>query len=119
VFEEKYLGPAFRWAKEKGFNLPLSFLVIADSYLHSGSMLQFLMAESPEKKPVNGGDEKAWIGAYLRARRKWLAGNSNPVLRTTVYRADCYLAEIERDNWELIQSPIVINGTGVRPAQVA
>lgn len=113
LFDEKYLGPAFEWAKRFGFTKPLSFLVIADSFLHSGSMLGFLMAKFPDKKPVDGGDEDAWIKAYLKARREWLAGHSNTILRGTVYRADCYLAEIARDNWLLGTAPINMHGTKV------
>jgi chitosanase len=116
VFDEKYLGPAFEWAKKHGFSQPLSFLVIADSYLHSGSMLNFLMERFPEKKPKDGGDEAAWIKAYLKARREWLAGHSNRILRGTVYRADCYAREIARDNWLLAFDPINMHGTQVTKA---
>lgn len=116
IFDEKYLGPAFKWAKKYGFTKPLSFLVIADSFLHSGSMLNFLTEKFPEKKPIDGGDEDLWIAAYLKARRAWLAGHSNPILRGTVYRADCYLCEIERDNWLLATHPIDMHGTRVTKA---
>ncbi len=112
-FEELYLEPAFAWAKRHGFTLPLSFMVIADSFLHSGSMLDFLMAKFPEKKPKDGGDERAWLQAYLKARQEWLAAHSNRVLRNTVYRVKCYRGEIARDNWILEISPIVMNGTPV------
>jgi chitosanase len=112
-FDALYLGPAFAWAKKHGFSLPLSFLVIADSFLHSGSMLPFLMNSFAEKKPVDGGDEKKWIKAYLDARKKWLAGHSNKILQGTVYRANCFLEELTRDNWTLATSPIVMHGTKV------
>jgi chitosanase len=112
-FDSLYLGPAFAWAKKYGFTLPLSFLVIADSFLHSGSMLPFLMNSFPEKKPVDGGDEKKWIKAYLDARKKWLAGHSNKILQGTIYRANCFLSELTRDNWTLATSPIVMHGTKV------
>ncbi len=112
-FEEFYLGPAFKWAKQNGFALPLSYLVIADSFLHSGSMLGFLMSSFPEKKPAAGGDEKVWIRDYLAARKKWLAGHSNKILQGTVYRANCFIAELTRDNWMLATSPINMHGTNV------
>jgi chitosanase len=115
-FDEFYLGPAFEWAKKYGFSQPLSFLVIADSFLHSGSMLPFLMNKFPEKKPVDGGNEEAWIKAYLKARRDWLAGHSNKILRGTVYRPDCYSREIGRDNWLLAIDPINMHGTQVTKA---
>lgn len=113
IFDEKYLGPAFAWAKKYGFTKPLSFLVIADSFLHSGSMLDFLMERFPEKKPIDGGDEEPWIAAYLKARRAWLAGHSKQILRGTVYRCDCYLTQISKDNWLLANSPINMHGTNV------
>jgi chitosanase len=116
LFDEKYLGPAFRWAKKYGFTMPLSFLVIADSFLHSGSVPEFLTNRFPEKKPKDGGDEKAWIHAYLKTRRSWLAGHSNSLLHKTVYRCDCYQKESARHNWEMAMQPITMHGTAVHPA---
>jgi chitosanase len=114
-FDEFYLGPAFRWASSHGFTLPLSYMVIADSYLHSGSMLAFLMNSFPEKKPKGGGNEQAWVRAYTKARKQWLATHSNKILNKTVYRANCYIEQMERGNWELRNYPIVMNGTSVAP----
>jgi chitosanase len=111
-FDELYLGPAFEWGKTYGFTLNLSFLTIADSYLHSGSMLGFLMAKFPERKPAAGGDEKVWITEYLNARKNWLAGHSNRLLNATVYRANCYLIEVAKGNWDLL-TPVVMNGVSV------
>jgi chitosanase len=115
-FDELYLAPAFQWADSFAFTLPLSYLVIADSFLHSGSMLPFLMNSFTEKKPVAGGSEKRWISDYLHARKKWLAGHSNTILRGTVYRANCFLAELARDNWNLEKSPVVMNGVRIELA---
>lgn len=112
-FDELYLGPAFSWATQYGFIYPLSFLTIADSFLHSGSMLGFLMNSFPEKKPSAGGNEKIWIKSYLAARKNWLANHSNKILNKTVYRANCFLIELEKDNWSLEKSPIVMNGTPI------
>src|ERR1700751_680297 len=112
-FDQLYLGPAFTWAEQHGFTLPLSYLVIADSFLHSGSMLGFLMAKFPEKKPVDGGGEKTWINAYLSARHSWLRNHSNAILNKTIYRADCYLREATKGNWDLMTGPLVMNGTPI------
>jgi chitosanase len=114
-FDEFYLGPAFRWASSHGFALPISYMVIADSYLHSGSMLAFLMKKFPEKKPKDGGNEQAWIRAYTKARKEWLATHSNKILNKTVYRANCYIEQMERGNWEMRNYPIVMNGTRISP----
>ena len=112
-FDEFYLGPAFVWASSHGFTLPLSYMVIADSFLHSGSMLASLMSKFPEKKPKDGGNEQAWIRAYTKARKQWLATHSNKLLNKTVYRANCYIEQMERGNWEMREHPIVMNGTRV------
>jgi chitosanase len=113
MFDELYLGPAFKWASEHGFGSPLDYLVIADSFLHSGSMLDFLMKRFPEKKPAAGGDAKIWITEYTKARKDWLANHSNELLRHTVYRCNCYLSQIEKDNWGLEETPVVMHGTPV------
>jgi chitosanase len=115
-FEDLYLGPAFQWGKDNGFALPLSYLVIADSFLHSGSVLSSLRNKFEEKVPKDGGDEKAWTIAYTKVRRFWLANHSRDILHATVYRCDCYLREIERENWDLNEEPIVMNGRRVSVA---
>jgi chitosanase len=113
-FEKFYMAPAFKWAETNGFTLELSYLVIADSFLHSGSMLPHLMNSFAEPKPAKGGDEKVWIESYLKARRNWLANHSNRILNPTVYRANAYLSALSQGNWNL-DSAIVMNGTVVRP----
>lgn len=112
-FEDFYLGPAFEWGKTNGFALPLSYLVIADSFLHSGGILNSLRNKFPEKVPKDGGAEKPWTKAYLVTRRDWLANHSREILHGTVYRCDCYLKEIAMDNWELTEEPLVMNGKKV------
>ena len=114
LFDGLYLGPAFAWADTNGFVEPLSYLVIADSFLHSGSMLGFLMDRFPEKKPAAGGNERKWIMDYLRARHDWLRKHSTKILNKTVYRAECFLEAIAKDNWDL-SSGLVMNGTKVLP----
>jgi chitosanase len=113
-FTEFYMKPAFKWARENGFVLGLSYLVIADSFLHSGSMLGFLMNRFPEKKPAAGGDEKKWIESYLRARREWLASHPQKILNATIYRANAYLSSLAKGDWNLEQ-PIVMHGTVIKP----
>jgi chitosanase len=113
MFDKLYLGRAFAWASKFGFALPLSYLIIADSFLHSGSMLDFLMSRFPEKKPASGGDSKKWITEYTKTRKDWLANHSNHLLRNTVYRCNCFLTQIENDNWHLDQTPVVMHGTPV------
>ncbi len=108
-FDKRYFQPAMEWADDNGFALPLSALVIYDSFIHSGSILSFLRKRFPESPPAKGGNEKVWIEQYVGARRDWLAHHENPVLQKTVYRPDCFKAEIAKNNWDLSQLPIVAN----------
>jgi chitosanase len=110
MFDKLYLGPAFQWAAKCGFYTAAFYLVIADSFLHSGSMLSFLMNRVRGRKPSDGGDEEAWILAYTGARRDWLANHSHTILRNTVYRCDCYLDEMQRNNWNLAKAPSICTG---------
>ena len=112
-FDRVYWTPAFKWFAEQGFTLPLSMLVIYDSFIHSGSILPLLRKKFAEPVPAKGGDEKKWIQQYAKARHEWLAGHSKPILRKTIYRTNCYLGEIERNNWHLTVLPIRMNGVAV------
>jgi chitosanase len=112
-FDKRYFQPAMKWADQNKFTLPLSALVIYDSFIHSGSIPDFLRKRFPEVPPVKGGDEKTWIKQYVDVRHKWLATHSNKILRGTVYRTQCFKREIARDNWDLSQVPINANGTKV------
>lgn len=112
-FEARYFRPAMKWADDQGFTLPLSMLVIYDSYIHSGSIRQEIRSMFPESPPSRGGDEKAWITAYVNARHKYLANNKNPVVRPTVYRTQCFKEQIQKNNWNLDMLPISAHGTNV------
>ncbi|MFN7952715.1 MAG: chitosanase [bacterium] len=114
-FDKRYYQPAMTWADTSGFVLPLSALVIYDSFIHSGSIPWFLRARFPESPPANGGDERAWTQAYVDTRHDWLATHSREVLRKTVYRTACFQNEIARGNWGLDQLPISANGVDVTP----
>jgi chitosanase len=112
-FNKIYLEPAFSWHTKNGFTLPLSFLVISDSYLHSGGIREALRNKFKENPPAQGGDEKAWVKSYVEARYQWLSTHSNKLLRNTVYRTQCFRNEIARENWTLERLPIHINGVAV------
>lgn len=109
-FDLCYYQPAYKWAVNHGFTYALSLLVIYDSYIHSGGILDFLRNKFPEKPPVNGGDEKIWITKYVDARDNWLRNHTNPDLIKTVYRTDCLKKQIIADNWDL---NLAINANGV------
>lgn len=112
-FDQLYFEPARKWAQTNGFTLALSMLVIYDSFIHSGSILDFLRSRFGEATPKKGGDEKRWISQYVDVRNKWLSTHAKPALRSSAYRTRDLLREIKRGNWDLAMLPIVANGTPV------
>ncbi|MGE0823809.1 MAG: chitosanase [Candidatus Binatia bacterium] len=112
-FDKRYFQPAMQWADTHRFTLPLSALVIYDSFIHSGGILYFLRKRFPEFPPAKGGNEKTWIKQYVDTRHKWLANHPKKILQGTVYRTQCFKREIARDNWDLSHVPINANGVKV------
>jgi chitosanase len=112
-FDQRYFEPAMQWADTNKFGLPLSALVIYDSFIHSGSILDFLRKRFPEVLPAKGGNEKTWIEEYVDVRQNWLATHPRKIVQKTVYRTQCFKREIARDNWDLSQVPINANGVNV------
>lgn len=112
-FDQVYFEPARKWAETNGFTLALSMLVIYDSFIHSGSILDFLRSRFAEATPKKGGDEKTWISQYVDVRNKWLSTHSKPVIKSSAYRTRDLLREIKRGNCDLAMLPIVANGTPV------
>ena len=113
VFDANYFLPALNHAKDIGLTTALGLLVIYDTCIHSGpGRVSTHRAAFPEKSPKNGGDEKAWIKAYLNARRAWLAASSNALVQKTVYRQDAILELIKADNWDL-KFPFTVRGVKV------
>lgn len=109
-FNLYYMAPAIKWFNAAGLTLPLSFLVIYDSFVHSGSIMEFLRNKFSELTPANGGDEKKWITSYVNVRDEWLENNtSRPVLQATDYRTDSFIHAIRENNWELDKPFTVVN----------
>lgn len=115
-FETAYLHPALAWGDGRGFTRPLSALVIYDSFIHSGGILMFLRRRFAERPPAQGGDEGAWIQAYLETRHNWLQGHRNRLVRNSAYRTRDMLREVARENWDLETTPVLANGLPVYPA---
>ncbi len=113
-FDSAYYGPALRFFEINGFALPLSLLVIYDSYIHSGGVLSFLRKRFSEHPPAQGGNEKKWTTSYVDIRHQWLKHHSKPLLRKTIYRTQCFKDQITASNWKLDNLPIVANGVSVR-----
>ena len=112
IFDDKYLRPALEFADKNGFGQPLSLMVILDSYLHSGTIFDFLRTRFPEKTPAKGGNEKIWIKEYVDARHSWLANHSNRILQNTTYRTQFLKNQIKDENW-YFNPPVVMNGTKI------
>lgn len=112
-FDERYFQPAMDWARENGFVLPLAGLVIYDSFIHSGGILDLLRERFSALPPAQGGNEVDWVTQYVKVRHDWLSNHSRLILRKTSYRTACLLGEIERGNWNLDLLPIQANGVEV------
>lgn len=111
-FDELYYQPAEQFFKSNKFTLPLSMLVIYDSFIHSGGVPSKLRQLFPERTPRNDGDEKAWIQAYVQTRHNWLLNHGNKLLPQTVYRTQCFLDQINTDNWDL-KKAVMANGVRI------
>jgi chitosanase len=113
-FDRFYWQPAVEFGKRNNFKLPISMLVIYDSYIHSGGIPMFLRKRFKEFTPVNGGDEKKWISSYVDVRHQWLKYHERTILRKTIYRTQTFINEMERGNWNLEKLPINANGVNVK-----
>jgi chitosanase len=100
-FDRYYFQPACDFFEANQFTLPLSLLVIYDSYIHSGSIRKDIRDKFPEVPPKFGGREKVWIRQYVDARHNWLANHSKPELHNTVYRTNLFKRLLADDNWQL------------------
>jgi chitosanase len=108
-FDYVYWKPALAFFVANGFTKALSMLVIFDSYIQSGSVLDFLRKRFGEFPPNKGGNEEKWINDYVDVRHQWLLFHSNPLLQNTVYRTNCFKSQLASSNWDLLQ-PINVLG---------
>lgn len=115
IFADEYMAPAVAFCQREGLVHSLSLLVVYDSYIHSGGVKRYLRRRFKECTPTGGGDEKAWVIAYLNTRRRWLANHRKiPILRKTVYRMDTLLHQVGQCNWNLSQPYRTANGVFVK-----
>jgi chitosanase len=112
-FDKEYYDPALKWFTLHGFQLPLSMLVIYDSFIQSGGILSFLREKFPEKTPIDGGLEKKWLVQYVLARHLWLLGSPQECLRNSAYRTRCLRGLVLGENWMLAKLPIQMNDCDV------
>lgn len=113
VFDANYWVPAMGHVQKIGLQTGLGALVVYDTCIHSGSGgVAIIRARFAEAAPCNGGDEKAWVLAYIKARREWLAANKNPLVQRTVYRMDAFNEIARSGNWELV-TPLTVRGVKI------
>jgi len=113
VFDAGYWIPAVGHAQNAGLTTALGHLVIYDTCIHSGPAgVANIRAKFPEASPSKGGNEKAWVHAYIKARRDWLLSNSNPLVQKTVYRMDALEELAKSDNWDL-KAPLKVRGVTI------
>lgn len=109
LFENAYWLPAENWFNLHKFTKPLSMLVIYDSFIHSGGILDFLRKKFVDVPPAQGGDEEGWIKQYCEVRFDWLNGNASQLLRNTAKRPGTWLKLVSAHNWNLDQFPLFID----------
>jgi chitosanase len=112
LFDIYYYQPALIFFEGNKFSDALSLLVIYDSYIHSGSIPDFLRKRFPERTPRNGGNGRKWIEQYVNARHDWLRTHSNTILQKTIYRTKCFKDQIAPGNWDLA-NPVKANGVNI------
>jgi chitosanase len=113
VFDSCYWIPALGHVSNIGITTALGHLVVYDTCIHSGpGGVATIRNRFPEASPANGGDEKAWIKAYILARREWLLGSSNQLVQKTVYRMDSLIDIAKNNNWDLV-TPLTVRGVKI------
>jgi chitosanase len=112
MFKATSWDPALGWAKARRFSLPLSFLIVADSFLQSDQMLSRLIQRVRVPLPVTSqADEKNWVTGYTKIRNAWLKA-AGGAMAASSYRTECYLRLIARGDWDLT-SDVVMNGNRI------
>lgn len=111
-FDEEYFLPAVQWCTDHGLVLPLSALVVYDSFIHSGGVLPLIRRSVMKCVPAEGGIEIDWTTAYVKARHRWLIDHRRADVRRTSYRTRCLSRQIAQGNWQL-HPPIRANGVTV------
>jgi chitosanase len=88
--------------------------VVYDSVVH-GSWQSLRARANAVAGSAAAIGERAWIAAYVRERRAWLAGNRRADLRRTVYRMDAFLGMLDGGDWDL-PLPLIVRGLEIDDA---
>ncbi len=108
IFDEEYWEPCVRKCADMKLILPLSWLIVYDTCIHSGPAgVNRIRAKFPEGPPSRGGDERAWAAAYAAARYNWLSNYTHEKpkrqerVRRTKRRVGILRGLIADGNWQL------------------
>ncbi|MGC3985505.1 MAG: peptidoglycan-binding protein [Pseudorhodoferax sp.] len=99
-FTQRYWQPALDAALQRGIRTALGVAVVYDSYVHGSWAALRDQVDSASGRATDLG-ERAWIRAYVTARRDWLAHHAREDLRPTVYRMQAFERLIALDQWGL------------------
>lgn len=114
IFRQRYAEPAERYCERLGFELPLSYCVIHDTWIQSNpEVIAMLRQRFHEYPPALGGTEKPWTTAFLQARHEWLSNHARLAVRTSAYRTKALLELVAEDRWTL-DRPLTIRGLTIR-----
>lgn len=114
VFAADYWAPAVKAGESAGCKYALSYAVLYDTCIHSGAgRIAYHRNRFPEKAPAGGGDEKAWLAAYLNEREKWLLASENPLVRRTIYRPQALRELLKAGNLDLAR-PLTVRGIAIK-----
>lgn len=103
IFDEQYWLPCVQRGAAMKLVTPLAYLALYDTCIHSGpGRIDTLRKAFKEKPPATGGDEKAWVRAFLNARATWLKNHSNPIVQKTADRVTAILKIADAGNWDLV-----------------
>lgn len=105
LFDETVFQTPLQWATDNGFTLPLSMLVIYDSFRYSGAILWSIRQKFHESPPAFGGSERMWIRQYVVSRHEWLACHPKKQLYEATLRTADFMREMVKGNWELERLP--------------
>ena len=113
VFDEGYWVPTVQKCEAMGLATALAYLAVYDTCIHSGpGRVDSLRNYFREVPPARGGDEGAWVTAFLKSRKKWLLSSTNPLVQRSAYRVDALLGLVSSGNWDL-KTPFPYRGVTV------
>ncbi len=110
-FDRVFWRPSAEAAARLGLVEPLSTAVVYDSTIH-GSWAAMRDRTLAKMGQPSAAGERAWVAAYVKERRNWLATHPNTLLGKTVYRMDTFETLIGTKNWQLAL-PMTVRGVRI------